>query len=112
MKDLTNQIQTELIARLDWIGILANNNQDAPGASEQTTPRIRLLDYACGSGELSRVSRTNQPPLPRNSYRYSKELTYMNTPDAPPLRVGSTGHRCLRRHGPRIQRPCPCRRDT
>lgn len=44
MNDLVSQIQTEIVARLDWIGI-----------PHQASDSIRLLDYACGSGDLSRT---------------------------------------------------------
>lgn len=51
MKDLGKQIQAEVVARLDWIGIPQKASDD-----------IRLLDYACGSGELSRVSNSAGEP--------------------------------------------------
>ncbi|KAL8944128.1 MAG: hypothetical protein Q9216_000633 [Gyalolechia sp. 2 TL-2023] len=44
MNDLVSQIQTEVIARVDWIGIQEHPSEDT-----------RLLDYACGAGELSRT---------------------------------------------------------
>ncbi|KAL9026581.1 MAG: hypothetical protein Q9196_004776, partial [Gyalolechia fulgens] len=44
ISDLANQIQTEVVACLDWIGI-----------PQQASGDTRLLDYACGSGELSRT---------------------------------------------------------
>ncbi|KAL8721226.1 MAG: hypothetical protein Q9225_002038 [Loekoesia sp. 1 TL-2023] len=47
MNDLVNQIQTEVVARLDWLGISS--------LPEQTSDNVRLLDYACGAGELSRT---------------------------------------------------------
>ncbi|KAL8868008.1 MAG: hypothetical protein Q9174_005277 [Haloplaca sp. 1 TL-2023] len=46
MKDLVSQIQSEVLSRLDWLGI--------PTPPPTTTSsQLRLLDYACGSGELS-----------------------------------------------------------
>ncbi|KAL8919053.1 MAG: hypothetical protein Q9208_007019 [Pyrenodesmia sp. 3 TL-2023] len=47
MKDLVAQIQTEVLARRDWIGIPKPDDEPNP------TNKPRLLDYACGSGELS-----------------------------------------------------------
>ncbi|KAL8831736.1 MAG: hypothetical protein Q9170_005166 [Blastenia crenularia] len=47
MNDLISQIQTEITARRDWIGI--------PSASQQASHNVRLLDYACGAGEISRT---------------------------------------------------------
>ncbi|KAL8758307.1 MAG: hypothetical protein Q9184_003963 [Pyrenodesmia sp. 2 TL-2023] len=47
MQDLVSQIQTEVLARRDWIGI------PKPDDHNPTLNKPRLLDYACGSGELS-----------------------------------------------------------
>ncbi|KAL8729619.1 MAG: hypothetical protein Q9181_004934 [Wetmoreana brouardii] len=54
MKELVDQIQAEVLAHRDWIGIPAGR-KSISGAYEQKKDTIRLLDYACGSGELSRT---------------------------------------------------------
>ncbi|KAL8688422.1 MAG: hypothetical protein Q9218_005662 [Villophora microphyllina] len=54
MEDLVNQIQTEVIAQRKWIGIPAPSAKDH-GSGSQEKSAVRLLDYACGSGELSRT---------------------------------------------------------
>ncbi|KAL8769112.1 MAG: hypothetical protein Q9194_005532 [Teloschistes cf. exilis] len=54
IKDLVDQIQAEVLARRDWVGITALRGTDSE-RHEQERGTIRLLDYACGSGELSRT---------------------------------------------------------
>ncbi|KAI4196253.1 MAG: hypothetical protein LQ350_006668 [Teloschistes chrysophthalmus] len=54
IKDLVDQIQAEVLARRDWVGITALRATDSE-CHEQARGPIRLLDYACGSGELSRT---------------------------------------------------------
>ncbi|KAL9581054.1 MAG: hypothetical protein Q9212_004126 [Teloschistes hypoglaucus] len=54
IKDLVDQIQAEVLARRDWVGITALRAADS-GCYEQARGPIRLLDYACGSGKLSRT---------------------------------------------------------
>ncbi|KAI4168457.1 MAG: hypothetical protein LQ348_007488 [Seirophora lacunosa] len=49
MNDLTAQIQSEILSLLPWLGI-PQPRKASP--TNQTNP-VRLLDYACGAGELS-----------------------------------------------------------
>ncbi|KAL8948266.1 MAG: hypothetical protein Q9222_005537 [Ikaeria aurantiellina] len=53
MNDLVQQIQAEVLARLDWMGI--SRLQKKSQGSEQKESKVRMLDYACGWGELSRT---------------------------------------------------------
>jgi hypothetical protein len=45
----------EIVSRLDWIGVrfLDPDASDDERAAEK--PEVRLLDYACGPGIISRV---------------------------------------------------------
>ena len=48
---LLNQINEELRAHLDWIGV--------PWVENRSSERqVRMLDYACGPGVASRVRET------------------------------------------------------
>lgn len=59
MNDGVAQIQSEVLSLLPWLAI-PQPRKASP--TNQTSP-IRLLDYACGAGELSKVP----PPLPSSS---------------------------------------------
>ncbi|KAI9839071.1 MAG: hypothetical protein M1837_002248 [Sclerophora amabilis] len=51
VKGLTDQITKGLQSRVDWIGFRGVNKSNAPAG------RIKMLDYACGSGSASRALR-------------------------------------------------------
>ncbi|KAL9598027.1 MAG: hypothetical protein Q9219_004783 [cf. Caloplaca sp. 3 TL-2023] len=55
MIELVNQVQSELISRLDWIGIPSQKKDVSSSEQQQPSRPIRLLDYGCGAGELSRA---------------------------------------------------------
>lgn len=48
-KTMISQMTTELRNRVDWI------RSDWPKSSSDESPKIRFLDYACGTGLVSRV---------------------------------------------------------
>jgi hypothetical protein len=62
-RKLNERLTRELQARLDFIGVdWASDDSDDEGDEEvggNKKPRreVRLLDYACGTGMMSRVSR-------------------------------------------------------
>lgn len=57
------QVTAEIQARLDWIGV--DWIEDSPGNEASESPKeapkkeVRLLDYACGTGLVSRVSSSS-----------------------------------------------------
>jgi hypothetical protein len=60
------QIIEEIQARKDWIGVdWAEDESDSEddSSSAKYTKTVRLLDYACGTGLVSRV-RTFDPKAP------------------------------------------------
>lgn len=63
------QIMEEIQERRHWIGAdsidLDSEKEDGPSDTDATTPRttLRLLDYACGTGLVSRVRLPSSSPL-------------------------------------------------
>ncbi|KAL8670581.1 MAG: hypothetical protein Q9168_004894 [Polycauliona sp. 1 TL-2023] len=53
---LSNQITTEILARPSWIGIPMPLPDKSPDDNSKKPHPIRLLDYACGEGVISRVT--------------------------------------------------------
>jgi hypothetical protein len=49
---VNQQVTDAFRSRLDWVGIPFANTGDANDAKE-----VRLLDYACGTGLMTRVSQ-------------------------------------------------------
>jgi len=53
MKQATSQITEDLLAHRDWLGL--NELKDLDGSKKEQAESVRLLDYACGPGIISKV---------------------------------------------------------
>ncbi|KAL8979531.1 MAG: hypothetical protein Q9177_006117 [Variospora cf. flavescens] len=60
MNELVAQIQSELLSLLPWLGIPAPLKAEETATTrngQEKQQQVRLLDYACGAGEVSKSTR-------------------------------------------------------
>lgn len=90
-------VQTFLRGRLEWVGLSAEGVEEGK--------KIKMLDYACGTGLMTRVRDSYSSPLfPSIVLRGVGRLAKTLTPsDLRPLRLQRHRHRPRARHGIRIQ---------
>jgi hypothetical protein len=59
------QVIDEIQARKDWIGVdwVEEDDDEGEESSAAAKRTVRLLDYACGTGLVSRVCHSSFPPI-------------------------------------------------
>jgi len=73
------QLITEIRARLDWIGVASiDGPKDNCEGGEVERNSVRLLDYGCGNGMISRVC----PSIPSSKALFWTQICLRSIPYA------------------------------